>query len=88
MAKGWTDERRARQSAAIHMWRPWEHSTGARSAEGKAKSARNAFRFTIRKARKFAYYLSRQWRRMNAGLPYASIVEMTARAKLYGVEVD
>ena len=42
MANGWTPERRAKQSAAIRQWRPWERSTGPRSAEGKSKVARNA----------------------------------------------
>ena len=40
---GWTPERRARQAQAIRRWRPWEHSTGPRTAEGKARSARNAY---------------------------------------------
>ena len=40
----WTPERRARQTQAIRRWRPWEHSTGPRTAEGKARSARNAFK--------------------------------------------
>ena len=42
MANGWTPERRARQAALIRNWKPWEHSTGPRSPEGKAKAARNA----------------------------------------------
>lgn len=41
-AAGWTRQRRQRQSKAIRSWRPWEKSTGPRSAEGKAKVARNA----------------------------------------------
>ncbi len=41
---GWTLERRARQAQAIRRWRPWEHATGPRTAEGKARSARNAYR--------------------------------------------
>jgi hypothetical protein len=41
---GWSVERRARQAQAIRQWRPWEHATGPRSAEGKARSARNAYR--------------------------------------------
>jgi hypothetical protein len=41
---GWTLERRARQSAAIQQWRPWEHSTGAKTPQGKAKASRNAFK--------------------------------------------
>jgi hypothetical protein len=41
---GWTPQRRARQSAAIAIWRPWERSTGPKTAEGKARSSRNADR--------------------------------------------
>ena len=41
---GWTPERRARQSQAIHRWQPWTHSTGAKTPEGKATSARNAYK--------------------------------------------
>lgn len=26
------------------MWKPWEKSTGAKSAEGKRKSSQNAFK--------------------------------------------
>jgi hypothetical protein len=44
MANGWTPERRARQSAAIRNWRPWEHATGPRTAEGKARTCRNGFK--------------------------------------------
>ena len=42
MASGWTPERRARQAQAVQRWRPWEHSTGPRTADGKSRSARNA----------------------------------------------
>ena len=41
---GWTPERRLRQAEAIKAWKPWEASTGPRSAEGKARVARNAWR--------------------------------------------
>jgi hypothetical protein len=44
MASGWTPERRARQAALIHTWKPWQRSTGPRSAEGKARTARNGFK--------------------------------------------
>ena len=40
---GWTPERRAHQATAIRRWRPWEYSTGPRTAAGKARSARNAY---------------------------------------------
>ena len=39
-----TSEHRARQSAAIRQWRPWEHSTGPKSEEGKARASRNAYK--------------------------------------------
>jgi hypothetical protein len=44
MTNGWTPERRARQAALIRTWRPWEKSTGPMTDEGKAKSARNAYK--------------------------------------------
>jgi len=44
MENGWTPERRAQQAQAIRRWRPWEHATGPRTIEGKARSARNADR--------------------------------------------
>ena len=44
MANGWTSARRAKQAQAIRTWRPWEHSTGPRTAEGKARAASNADR--------------------------------------------
>jgi len=33
-----------KQVQAIQMWKPWERSTGPRSAEAKAKVAQNAFK--------------------------------------------
>ena len=41
---GWTTERRLRQAQLIKQWKPWEHSTGARTTEGKATVSRNAFK--------------------------------------------
>ena len=45
---GWTAERHAQQADAIRKWRPWEHATGPRSAEGKARASRNAYRGGLR----------------------------------------
>ena len=42
MAKGWTEERRRRQAEMIRKHKPWEKSTGPRSAAGKARSRMNA----------------------------------------------
>ena len=37
----WTPERRARQRAIIARTKPWEKSTGPKTAEGKARSSQN-----------------------------------------------
>ena len=50
MANGWTPERRARQAVLIRTWRPWEKSTGPRSAEAKQRTARNGFKGGHREA--------------------------------------
>ena len=42
--KGWTPERRARQSARIRLWQPWRRSTGPRTEAGKARSAMNGLK--------------------------------------------
>jgi len=42
--KGWTPERRARQAANIRLSKPWQRSTGPRTASGKARVAMNALR--------------------------------------------
>ena len=41
--KGWTPERRKKQSEAIRRWKPWNQSTGPKSPEGRAAVARNAW---------------------------------------------
>jgi hypothetical protein len=48
MANGWTPERRARQAELIQSWRPWERSTGPKSAIGKSNSSRNAYKDSLR----------------------------------------
>ena len=55
MANGWTPERRAKQAELIRGWRPWESSTGPRTAQGKARSRMNRYRGgTKQKVREFA----------------------------------
>jgi len=47
-ARHWTPEQRAQQSAKIRQWQPWDKSTGARTNEGKAVSARSAYKGGLR----------------------------------------
>ena len=49
MANGWTSQRRARQAELIKNWKPWEKSTGPKTAKGKARVARNANKGRTRK---------------------------------------
>ena len=42
--KGWSDARRAAQSARCTKRKPWENSTGPRTVAGKAASRMNAER--------------------------------------------
>lgn len=44
----WTLEERQRQARLIKQWKPWEQSTGAKTEEGKAISARNAYKGNVR----------------------------------------
>lgn len=41
-------ERRQRQAQLIKQWQPWQHSTGAKTIDGKAKVSRNAFKGGLR----------------------------------------
>lgn len=43
-ARRWTPEQRRQQSERIRTCRPWERSTGPRTAEGKARASRNAWK--------------------------------------------
>ena len=49
---GWTTERWQRQAELIRQWQPWKNSTGARTAEGKAKASHNAFKGGFRQQMK------------------------------------
>ena len=40
----WTARERQRQAVLIKQWQPWQHSTGARTLEGKAIASRNAYK--------------------------------------------
>lgn len=47
---GWTPERRAKQAAAIHRWKPWKQNPGVKTDAGKAKSKMNALKHGARSA--------------------------------------
>jgi len=40
----WTDESRRKHAEAMKQWKPWEQSTGPKSAAGKEKSKMNALK--------------------------------------------
>lgn len=64
---GWTPERKKRQSEMIKSWKPWQHSTGAITEEGKDISKMNAMKHGLRseyfKALKQALREQREWMR-------------------------
>ena len=47
-ARQWTSIQRAKQSQLIQNWKPWNNTSGARTPEGKAIVARNAFKGGVR----------------------------------------
>ena len=44
----WTAAERQQQAELIRQWQPWQHSTGARTIEGKAIASHNAFKGGLR----------------------------------------
>ena len=50
MKHGWTPERQKKQSELIQRWKPWENSTGPRTAQGRATSSKNAMKHGMRSA--------------------------------------
>jgi hypothetical protein len=56
----WSEATRARQSARIREWKPWEKSTGPLTEDGKSQSSRNANKGACRpKVREIAKLLRR-----------------------------
>lgn len=56
-ARKWTAEQKAKQSAAIRNWQPWDKSTGAKTPEGKAISSMNAHSGYFRRRARFGRWL-------------------------------
>jgi hypothetical protein len=42
--RNWTAKQRQRQRELIQRWKPWKQSTGAKTPEGKKRSAQNAYK--------------------------------------------
>ena len=59
-ARQWTIEQRKQQSLKIKQWQPWQHSTGAKTIEGKAISSQNAFKSGFRQQLKDINQLLRE----------------------------
>jgi len=57
----WTEEKREKQAENARKTKPWEHSTGPRTATGKKASARNSYKHGLRGGilRKASIFLSR-----------------------------
>lgn len=63
----WTPERREQERQAIMRKQPWLKSTGPRTAEGKARSSRNAWKGGARPMqRDLAKFLRAQTKAMAA----------------------
>jgi len=58
-ARKWTEEQKAKQSAAIRNWQPWDKSTGAKTPEGKANSSMNAHSGYFRRRARLGLWLLR-----------------------------
>lgn len=44
MPRTWTEEQKRKQAEKIRKWKPWEHSTGPKTAEGKERCRYNALK--------------------------------------------
>lgn len=81
-ARHWTEAQKAKQAKAIHGWKPWQHSTGARTIAGKAKVSMNAYRGGVRRFIRFNRWVTRTMKHPETLTP-----EMVEAAKHLSVEL-
>lgn len=84
---GWTDERRKRQAELIHSWKPWKHSTGAKTKQGKAISKMNARRITMGGLNRrvcMLCFFRKQWEKNSYSMPE----HLKARFEAFQIEND
>ena len=77
MTNGWTPERKARQAELIRSWKPWERSTGPRTAQGKTASSQNVQGGQERRKRE----LAQAQQELNAAV--AKIARLIGKSKLW-----
>lgn len=70
----------------IHSRKPWEKSAGAKTPEGKAKSARNAFRLTMRKHLLLVCWIAKQSKNLRNSKPYATRDEFMLKVASLGFD--
>ena len=86
-ARKWTDEQKARQATIIQNWKPWQQSTGAKTQEGKAISAMNAYRGYIRRRVRLGRWLL--WARYHTSTLTPELLrELRRRADKLKLRVD
>lgn len=86
-ARQWTQAQRDKQAKLIHGWKPWEKSTGAKTPEGKAISAKNAYRYAQRELCREMMRECRELRRENRQLwqEMCAVLALSAELEKNGV---
>ena len=85
-ARRWSDAQKAEQSTKIHSWKPWKHSTGAKTSQGKAISAMNAHSGYFRRRARLGQWLL--WAKYHTSVLTPEVIaETIARADKLNIEL-
>ena len=87
-ARKWTLQQRTEQSIKIQEWQPWQHSTGAKSAAGKAKVSKNAYTSSFRQRQRFLGQWLLHKRYCTADLTPELIAVIAMRSNQLGIELS